>query len=553
MLLAVSGTSASGLISDNPNTPELFDGLNINLLLGADAFYDRGYNGSRSVIGNIEGGHIWAGHEALSHVSVFLNAPGQGPQSGDIDRHATWVAQAIGGKPFVTDAPGSWEETVRRGIADGATLWSGSIATQWANGGGGYFGVFQTSLQSYRTPYETMLISGVGGRRADVINGSYGVGAPSGATFDGVYTDYLANQTGVTFTFAAGNLGGANTVVSPGSAWNNITVGALGYDTDAVPYNRRSFQSSRGPCDYYDPVTDSIVPFVRAAVDLCAPGENLNLAYYGGSTGGNWTGPADGTPDTYSTGVSGTSFASPMVAGGAGLLVDVAYDRFGPNARSRDGRVVKAVLMNSAHKTENWRNGQSVVGGVVQTTQSLDWNVGAGRMDLEAAFEQFTAGTADVPGEGGGSVSAIGWDFGRVAQGAPTDYAISDTLAGGSTLAVTLDWFMDAGFDAQTGEPSFESLDNLDLQVWEMLEGGGSSLIAQSISIYNNVEHLYFTLPRTGQYMIRVLWTGELFDLVGDSNSEVYGLAWSGVAVPAPGAFGLLGMGAVFAWRRRRA
>lgn len=552
-ILLACGSSAHALISDNPATAELFDGININLLLGANTFYDAGYNGSRSVIGNIEGGHIWNGHEALEHVSVFINAPGQGPQSGETDRHATWVAQAIGGRPFASDAPGSWEETVRRGIADGAQIWSGAMATQWVDGGGGYVGTFQLTLDSYRVPYETMLLTGVNGRRADVINGSYGSYVPSGANFDGVYTDYLANTSGATLVYSAGNIGSANSVVSPGSAWNNITVGGLGYDTDENPYNRRSFGSSRGPSEYFDPVTGTVIPFVRATVDLCAPGENLDLAFYGGVSGGNWTGSFSGTPDTYSTDIGGTSFASPMVAGGAGLLVDVAYDRYAGNDKARDGRVVKAVLMNSAHKTEFWRNGQSVVAGVVQTTQSLDWNVGAGRMDLDKAFTQFTAGTADVPGQGGGTVSAIGWDYGIVSQGAPNDYLIADTLVGGSTLAVTLDWFLDMGFDSANGEPSFESFDNLDLQVWEMLAGGGSSLVAQSISVYNNVEHLYFALPHDGKYMLRVVWSGELYDFLGDANSEVFGLAWHGVAVPAPGSALVLVAFGVLAGRRRRA
>jgi subtilisin family serine protease len=546
-----SGSSAFGIVSDNFATEALFDGIYINDFIGATTFYNLGYTGSRAVIANVEGGHAWNGHESLQHVQTFVHAPGEGPQSGSVDRHATWVAQAIGGRAV----PGGqqWEGEVQRGIAHGAQLWSGAIASEYFDGGGSYVGIFGVTATSFQTPYVTMLQTGVNGRTADVINGSWGVGAPSGATYEGVFADYIANATGATLTFSAGNSTSANSVVAPGSAWNNITVGSLQDDTDADPYNRRSFQSSRGPCDYFDPVTQSFVPFVRAAVDLCAPGQSLDLAYYGGATGGNWTGTADGTPDTYSTGVQGTSFASPIVAGGAGLLVDVAYDQFAGNDKARDGRVTKAVLMNSAHKTANWQNGQTNVSGVLQTTQSLDWNVGAGRMDLTKAYEQFTAGTADVSGLGGGTVEAIGWDYGQVSEGAPNDYVIADELVGGTKLAVTLDWFMDAGFDFEGNVPTFESLDNLNLQVWELLDGGGSSLIAQSISQYNNVEHLYFTLPHDGNYMLRVLWTGELFDFLGDANSEFYGLAWSGVAVPAPSTFALaIAIGARGASRRRR-
>ena len=61
-----------------------------------------------------------------------------------------------------------------------------------------------------------------------------------------------------------------------------------------------------------------------------------------------------------------------------------------------------------------------------------------------------------------------------------------------------------------------------------------TNLIAESKSLYNNSEHFSFNLPTTAQYLFRVHWTSELFDLVGDANSEHYGLAWS-VAVPEPG------------------
>jgi hypothetical protein len=40
--------------------------------------------------------------------------------------------------------------------------------------------------------------------------------------------------------------------------------------------------------------------------------------------------------------------------------------------------------------------------------------------------------------------------------------------------------------------------------------------------------------------MLRVRWTGEVFDTAGDVNSELYGLAWAGVAVPEPTTAALL-------------
>ena len=65
------------------------------------------------------------------------------------------------------------------------------------------------------------------------------------------------------------------------------------------------------------------------------------------------------------------------------------------------------------------------------------------------------------------------------------------------------------------------------------------SLISESASRYNNSEHFRFTIPATGEYLLRVRWHEELFDLVGDANSEFYGLAWA-VIVPEPATILLL-------------
>ena len=72
--------------------------------LGAEAYYGNPGNpitGQNSVAYNLEAGHIWNGHEALTHVSTFLNSPetwGGGEVAPLYDRHATWAAMLIGGR-----------------------------------------------------------------------------------------------------------------------------------------------------------------------------------------------------------------------------------------------------------------------------------------------------------------------------------------------------------------------------------------------------------------------------------------------------------------------
>ena len=67
-------------------------------------------------------------------------------------------------------------------------------------------------------------------------------------------------------------------------------------------------------------------------------------------------------------------------------------------------------------------------------------------------------------------------------------------------------------------------------------------LISASNSRYNNTEHFNFIIPTTGEYMLRVRWIEELFDLAGDVNIEQYGLAWS-TSVPEPAAALLAALG----------
>lgn len=58
-------------------------------------------------------------------------------------------------------------------------------------------------------------------------------------------------------------------------------------------------------------------------------------------------------------------------------------------------------------------------------------------------------------------------------------------------------------------------------------------------------------LPVSGEYALRVRWSGEVFDLIGDADREYYGLAWSAVAVPASVALAGLG-GAALVWLARK-
>lgn len=543
-----SGQGISLISSSSGSLGGPWNGLNIADVIRADRFYNNGFNGSRSIVSNVEGGLIWNGHETLGHVSTFLysNHPSvAGTAIGQFDRHATWVGQNLGGRGA---------NVYQQGIAPGSELWSGGIATSygsppWSNSWGWSTGF------AFTAPYEQSMLTGVGGRTADVVNSSWGFADPNNFNVFAVSLDGMVKQSGKTLVFAAGNSGPTtNSVNNPGNGFNAIVVGALGPDTGG--YQTISNFSSRGPSDYYGP--DGQFNATRARVDITAPGESMTLAFYGGVTGGNQGGtdPSGGANNFYSFNAAGTSFASPTVAGGAALIVDAGKAMLGAD-EAIDGRVVKSVLQTSADKTVGWNNGQTLVSGAWLTTQALDYTYGAGRMNLDKAFDVYTAGTKNVVGNGGGSIQALGWDSAVVSENSQNDYLFASNLEGGTTLTATLNWFVNSTYNGNFAggaiNTTADSFTNLGLELWSTTGGTATTLIAGSNAMFINTQQIYVSIPQTGSYMLRVKWLGERYDFVGNSN-ERYALSWLGTAaaVPEPASMAALGLGALALLRRRK-
>jgi hypothetical protein len=534
--------------------------FDLNTFLGAGRYYGHTtpITGQNTIATNLEAGHVWNGHEALTHVTTFTQgtaAWGGGSVAPLYDRHATWAGLFIGGRQTVVNP-----SIKQQGLAPGTDLRSAAIATDWE--GSAYalsFGIsFDTLLTAYDASFGT----------ADVINSSFGGGDPAGTGVLAWLADaYSFGGSTTTYVVSAGNDGpAANTVGSPGSAYNTITVGALG---GANGFDTIAGFSSRAPQDfgYFTSGTYVTVAGVRAAVDITAPGASLTSAFYGGQNGGNnasLAGSVDlgSTPTAYSADIAGTSFAAPIVAGGATLVASAAKT-LAPlvsNSNASHSMVVKSLLLTGADKTTGWSNGQQsvTVGGTtfLQTTQSLDWALGAGRMNLDKTFDIQVNGQIDVSGTTGllGPVSLRGWDFGSAVLGTTNDYVIADILAGGSTLTTTLSWMRARDFD---GTSLYEDAQaDLDLSVWA-LDGNDTftTLIASSASDYNTVEHLSFTVPAWGRYGLRIAYGSNTFDNTGGqwgsaSFPQDYGLAWT--AVPEPATVVLLAAGIVFGLGVRR-
>jgi hypothetical protein len=544
--------------------------FDLNAALGADRYYDHStpITGQDTISTNLEAGYFWNGHETLQHVATnatnfIADAQSWGGASvaAKYDRHATWAAMLLGGR-----ATESSSAVYQEGIAPGTDLRAAAIASQW--NAPAYALSFGLTLDSFLTPYEQTF--GV----ADVVNSSYGFTDPDGTDFRSIAMDaYCFQNPATTYVASAGNSGpSANTVGSPGSDYNAITVGALdGPNT----YTVMADFSSRAPQDfgYINSEGQTVtVAGVRAAVDVSAPGNGLVSAFYGGQNGGNNAdigGVDQGSgADLYSIGIRGTSFAAPIVAGGAALVASAAktLPTLSGNANASQSVVVKALLLNGADKTSGWDNGQTVVAGAgsnyVQTTQGLDYAAGTGRMNLDTTFDLQVNGQTDVPGTAQGDlgdVVKIGWDYGNAEVGVSNDYVISEWLRGGTTFTTTLTWLRNRFFDyASLGAADVAQAD-LNLSIWE-LDGSDSftTLIASSESLYNTTEHLSFTLPRSGFYGLRVEYPFNTFDnttgaVWGDAaNLQPYAVSWEAVPEPATLALAGIGVAGVTLARRRR-
>ncbi|MFJ1830525.1 S8 family peptidase, partial [Streptomyces sp. NPDC088178] len=199
-------------------------------------------------------------------------------------------------------------ETVRDGHGHGTHVAS-TILGSGAASGGKYRGVAPGAglivgkvLDDGGSGSESSIIEGMDWAAhsgAKVISMSLGGGEGADGTDPmSVAVNELTARTGVLFTIAAGNSGPAATSVgSPGAADAALTVGAVD-STDAV-----TDFSSRGPRGG----NGGLKP------EITAPGSRIVAARAAGTTMGT---PVDGS---YTT-ASGTSMATPHVAGAAAIL-----------------------------------------------------------------------------------------------------------------------------------------------------------------------------------------------------------------------------------------
>ncbi|MCX4765604.1 S8 family serine peptidase [Streptomyces sp. NBC_01275] len=375
--------------------------------IGAPEVWQAGYDGSGVKVAVLDTG-VDAGHPDLAGKIAGSQSfvPDETVQDGF--GHGTHVASTIVGSGAASDGR-------RKGVAPGAELLVGKVLGDDGRG--------QTSW--ILDGMEWAAHSG-----AKIVSMSLGGTASGPSDVLSETVDELSASTGVLFVIASGNAGpGEQTVGTPGIADSALTVGAVDKSDQLASF------SSRGPRlgDF------AVKP------EITAPGVNITAARAAGTAMGT---PVD---DDYTT-ASGTSMATPHVAGAAALVVQAHPDWTGEQIKEAlastakthaddsvfeqgDGRVdaVRAVGQNvfatptlSFGKFENGDTG--VATKDITYTNTTDKAV---ELKISSSLADVTLGDSTLTVPAGGTASVpVGVDPAQEAEGRYTGHitAIADGI-----------------------------------------------------------------------------------------------------------------------------
>ena len=224
-----------------------------------------------------------------------------------------------------------------------------------------------------------------------------------------------------------------------------------------------------------------------------------------------------------------TSGATPTVAGAVAILKDAANDSDAANSE-----VIRATILAGATKDES----EFTSGWARTTTEPLDVVLGAGELNILNSYDIQQAGEFD----GGSATSPVsiaatnGWDY-DANLSANNERLYEFVIDGGEELtdfSVALTWNMNIVDNGRrtTFNPSQE-LANLTLELYDSTDSYLGTLIDESVSDVDNVEHVYVASGLTkGTYHLRVsnnadfatdfgfAWRGTVVPLLGDANSD---------------------------------
>ena len=342
---------------------------------GVDAAWNAGFDGTGVGVAVIDSGindshpDLWNSSGTASRVVYhqdFTGTPTTNSNGAQYDLygHGTHVAGIIGGN-------GSLSGGRYGGVAPNVNLVD--LRALDANGAGTDSTVI-AAIQQAIALQNTYNIQ--------VINLSLGRGIPVSYTQDPLCQAVEAAwKSGIVVVVAAGNYGrldvggnnGYGTVTAPGNDPFVLTVGATKSNGSTSPSaeTKASF-SSKGPTTYDHVVKPDIMAPGNDIVSLAAPGATLEASYPNELVTGT-----DGNSDYFT--LSGTSMATPAVAGAAALLLQ-EQSTLTPDQ-------VKARLMKTAYKMGLSSTSAYVPHLSRSFTDFYDmFSVGSGLLNLQSAI-----------------------------------------------------------------------------------------------------------------------------------------------------------------------
>ncbi|MEU1365422.1 S8 family serine peptidase [Streptomyces sp. NPDC005803] len=303
-----------------------------NAQIGTSAAWEAGLTGKGVKVAVLDTGVDLTHPDLKDRVSETRSFV-DGQEVADRNGHGTHVSSTVGGS-------GAASGGKEKGVAPDATLAVGKVLGDQGSGS------------------ESQIIAGMEWAAKDVRARIVSMSLGSSQGSDGTdpmaqAVNTLSEDTGALFVIAAGNAGAPGTIGSPGAADSALTIGAV----DSA--DRRASFSSQGP----RPGDNALKP------DLSAPGVDIVAARSQLVSG---SGPY--------TSMSGTSMATPHVAGVAALL---------------------------AQKHPDW-SGQQLKDGLMSTSKQISgtsYEVGAGRVDVASAVD------ARITATGSADLGFIGWPY----------------------------------------------------------------------------------------------------------------------------------------------
>ncbi|MFF7181342.1 S8 family serine peptidase [Streptomyces sp. NPDC008121] len=303
-----------------------------NAQIGTARAWDAGYTGKGVKVAVLDTGADLTHPDLVGRVAESASFI-EGQEVADRDGHGTHVTSTVGGS-------GAGSDGKEKGVAPGATLAVGKVLSDEGSG------------------TESQIIAGMEWAARDidakVVSMSLGSPEPSDGTDPMAQAvDALSAETGALFVIAAGNSGAPGSIGSPGAAGSALTIGAV--DSADAP---ASF-TSQGP-RHGD---QALKP------DLSAPGVEILAARSQLAEGSGLY-----------TAMSGTSMATPHVAGVAALLAEQHPDWTGAQ--------LKNALMSSS-----------------KPLADSPYALGAGRVDVGAAV------AAQVTATGSADLGFVSWPY----------------------------------------------------------------------------------------------------------------------------------------------